>query len=309
MNYMQWKLFLDANDLGSLSKVAQFYNTSQPHISRQLQELEDFCGGRLFHRTGRGVTLTDLGLFLLPKIRHWVKLTEQLQNDIHHSSKNLIGKVRIGSIPSTAHPLLTTVSHHLKKEYPQIELSVREGQGVQLEKWLEEGSVDLSLHYRFHSSSQNGDLYLAEVETYLVGKKEDPLLKNPSIDFTQLDGLPLVTFCRPSSWVTHLENIARQKQTTLNIAFEADSISMQMHLIESGHYYGILSPQAIKNHAQGKKLTAVKITQPNIKRYLSLSMSPHTYLTPPCRKVIDIIKDILKSGDLDFSSVNDDLFS
>ena len=232
-----------------------------------------------------------------------------MQNDIHHSSKNLIGKVRIGSIPSTAHPLLTTVSHRLKKEYPQIELSVREGQGVQLEKWLEEGSVDLSLHYRFHSSSQNGDLYLAEVETYLVGKKEDPLLKDPSIDFTQLDGLPLVTFCRPSSWVTHLENIARQKQTTLNIAFEADSISMQMHLIESGHYYGILGPQAIKNHAQGKKLTAVKITQPNIKRYLSLSMSPHTYLTPPCRKVIEIIKDILKSGDLDFSSVNDDLFS
>ena len=90
MNYIQWKLFLDANDLGSLSKVAHFYNTSQPQVSRQLQELEDFCGGRLFHRTGRGVTLTDLGSFLLPKIRHWIKLTEQLQNDIHHSSKNLI---------------------------------------------------------------------------------------------------------------------------------------------------------------------------------------------------------------------------
>ncbi|WP_111893367.1 LysR family transcriptional regulator [Acinetobacter sp. MB5] len=306
MNYTQWKLFLDANDLGSLSKVAQFYNTSQPQISRQLQELEDFCGGRLFHRTGRGVTLTDLGLFLLPKIRHWIKLTEQLQNDIHHSSKNLIGKVRIGSIPSTAHPLLTAVSHRLKEEYPQIELSVREGQGVQLEKWLEEGSVDLSLLYRFQSSSQNGDLYLAEVDTYLVGKKEDPLLKNTTIDFAQLDGLPLVTFCRPSSWVSHLETIARQKQIALNIAFEADSISMQMHLIESGRYYGILSPQAIKNHTQDQKLAAVKIVQPNIKRYLSLSMSPHTYLTPPCRKVIDIIKDILKSGDLDFSSLNED---
>lgn len=305
MNYTQWKLFLDANDLGSLSKVAQFYNTSQPQISRQLQELEDFCGGRLFHRTGRGVTLTDLGSFLLPKIRHWVKLTEQLQNDIHHSSKNLMGKVRIGSIPSTAHPLLTAVSHRLKEEYPQIELSVREGQGVQLEKWLEEGSVDLSLLYRFQSSSQNGDLYLAEVDTYLVGNKEDPLFKNTSIDFSQLDGLPLVTFCRPSSWINHLETIARQKRIALNIAFEADSISMQMHLIESGRYYGILSPQAIKNHTQDQKFSAVKIVQPNIKRYLSLSMSPHTYLTPPCRKVIDIIKDILKSGDLDFSSLNE----
>ena len=305
MNYTQWKLFLDAHDLGSLSKVAQFYQTSQPQISRQLQELEDFCGGRLFHRTGRGVVLTDLGQFLLPKIRHWVKVTEHLQNDIHNSSKDLIGKVRIGSIPSTSHPLLTTVSHYLKEQYPQIELSVREGQGEQLEKWLEEGSVDLSLLYRFNAASQNGDLYLAEAETYLVGRKEDPLLKHPTIDFSQLNSLPLVTFCRPSSWVSHLENIAKEKGIQLNIAFEADSISMQMHLIESGNYYGILSPQAIKNHTYSEDLTAVKIVQPTIKRYLSLSVSPHTYLTPPCRKVIDIIKNILKTGEVDFANLHE----
>lgn len=48
---------LDAVELGSLSKVAMLHNTNQPQISRQMNELEAQCGGRLFNRTGRGVEL------------------------------------------------------------------------------------------------------------------------------------------------------------------------------------------------------------------------------------------------------------
>jgi LysR family nitrogen assimilation transcriptional regulator len=43
MDYAAWKLFLDAAELGSLSKVALAYGTSQPHISRQISELEKEC--------------------------------------------------------------------------------------------------------------------------------------------------------------------------------------------------------------------------------------------------------------------------
>ncbi|MEZ6840886.1 LysR family transcriptional regulator [Acinetobacter baumannii] len=38
-----------------LNKVAMLHNTNQPQISRQMNELEAQCGGRLFNRTGRGV--------------------------------------------------------------------------------------------------------------------------------------------------------------------------------------------------------------------------------------------------------------
>ncbi len=66
MEYAAWKLFIDAAELGSLSKVAVVYGTSQPHISRRISELEQECGGRLFQRTGRGVVLTELGQRIAP---------------------------------------------------------------------------------------------------------------------------------------------------------------------------------------------------------------------------------------------------
>jgi DNA-binding transcriptional LysR family regulator len=72
MDYAAWKLFVDAAELGSLSKVALAYGTSQPHISRQISELEQDCGGRLFQRTGRGVVLTELGQRIAPKVRAWL---------------------------------------------------------------------------------------------------------------------------------------------------------------------------------------------------------------------------------------------
>ena len=76
MDYAAWKLFIDAVELGSLSKVAVAHGTSQPHISRQITELEQQCGGRLFQRTGRGVVLTELGQRVAPKVRAWLAGTE-----------------------------------------------------------------------------------------------------------------------------------------------------------------------------------------------------------------------------------------
>ena len=78
-------------------------------------------------------------------------------NDVRTSAGTPIGKVRMGSLPSTAHPLVSTLYKRLKERYPLIQLAVREGQGSQLENWLEDGSVDLAIVYRTSPSPMDGD--------------------------------------------------------------------------------------------------------------------------------------------------------
>ncbi|RKG33881.1 LysR family transcriptional regulator [Acinetobacter guerrae] len=290
MNYDLWKIFLDAVELGSLSKVATLHNSNQPQISRQMNELETQCGGRLFNRTGRGVELTDLGQHLLPKIRSWLNVTEQLNNEILHSTDTPIGTVRIASLPSTAHPLLTTLYQVLKQKYPLIKLSVREGQGVHLEKWLEDGSVDLAILYRFNPTPKQGDIYLTEADTYLVGCHADALTQSKEIHFKEITHLPLVTFCRPSNWRNFLDHMAYEHGLELNIVFEADSISLQTHLVSTSGIYTMLGPQALMKASQYTPIQASKIISPELKRYISLSLSKHGYLTPACKAVMDEIK-------------------
>ena len=258
MDYAAWKLFIDAAELGSLSKVAVAYGTSQPHISRQIGELEQECGGRLFQRTGRGVVLTELGQRIAPKVRAWMASTDQLANDVRTSAGTPIGKVRIGSLPSTAHPLVSTLYKRLKERYPLIQLAVREGQGAQLETWLEDGSVDLAILYRTSPSPKNGDTYLVETSTYLVSAAGDPLTSRPTVRFSALHNLPLVLFCRPSSWRNHLEQIGAEHGVSLNVALEADSLSLQTHIVSEGGIYALLGPYAIAARREGSPPAVVE---------------------------------------------------
>ena len=66
---------------------------------------------------------------------------DQLVNDIRSSAQVPIGEVRIGILPSAAHPLFTTVYERARERYPRISLSVREGQGAELDTLILSGAV------------------------------------------------------------------------------------------------------------------------------------------------------------------------
>ena len=296
MEYSDWKLFIDAAELGSFSKVATAYGTSQPHISRQLSTLEQECGGRLFQRTGRGVILTELGQRIAPKVRAWMASTDQLVNEVRSSARTPIGKVRIGSLPSTAHPLVSTVYRRLKDQYPLIELSVREGQGSQLETWLDEGSVDLAILYRTSQTPRSGETYLIETSTYLVGAAGDPLTSQRTVPLAALHNLPLVLFCRPSEWRNHLEEIASRHGIQLNVVLEADSLGLQTQFASEGGVYALLGPYAIAAAAEQCRVQSSKLVKPVVTRHIALAMSRHGELTLASRTVMQIMREVSKSS-------------
>lgn len=296
MDPAAWKIFIDAAEFGSLSKVALTHGTSQPQISRLIGDLEQECGGRLFRRTGRGVQLTELGERIAPRIRAWIASTDELANDIRTAAGTPIGQVRIGSLPSTAYPLLTTVFAQLKQQYPLVQIAVREGQGAQLETWLEDGSVDLAILFRMSPTPRNGDVYLFDAPTHVVSAVGDPLTIQPTVEFSALDNLPLILFCRPSAWRNHLEQVALEHRVSLNVALEADSLSMQTNIVAAGGMYALLGPLAIAGASRTLRLQSSRLVAPTINRYVALAMSPRGKTTLACRMVMQFIREAAKVG-------------
>jgi LysR family transcriptional regulator, nitrogen assimilation regulatory protein len=273
MNQAAWTLFLDALELGSLSKVALLHGTSQPHVSRQIADLERSCGGRLFQRTGRGVVLTELGLRIAPRVRDWLASTEQLGNEIQSSAAKPLGRVRLGIIPSVAHPLVSTLLRQLRERYPLIEVRVREGQGAQLEHWLDEGSIDMAILLRSGVADSRNALALAQTETYLIGARGDKITRKSSIRFSQLDGLPLVSFCRPSHWRDQLDQLAREAGISLNVQLEADSLALQIAMAQLGSVYALLGGYAIEAALAKGDIQAARVIDPSITRHVTLALA------------------------------------
>lgn len=292
IDYATWKLFIVVSELGSLTKAATAYGTAQSHISRQITELERECGGRLFVRTGRGVVLTELGRRIAPRVRGWIADTDQLTNDIRATAGTPVGTVRIGILPSTAHPLVSTLFYRLKERYPLIQLTIREGQGAQLETWLEGGDVDLALLYRHSATPYHGDVYLSQVQTYLVGPSGDALTREATVPFKSLNRLPLVMFCRPNSWRDRLDQLAEEQGIVLNVAAEVDSLGLQTRIVSDGGMYALLGPYAISGASKSLQLQSAAIVEPQLSRYIALAVSQQVPLTLAGRTVMQLIKEI-----------------
>ena len=177
-----------------------------------------------------------------------------------------------------------------------MQLSVREGQGAQLETWLEDGSIDLAVLFRQSSTPKNGDVYLVDTATYLVSAAGDPLTARRTVPFSALHKLPLVLFCRPNTWRDRLDQLGAEHGISLNVVVEADSLSFQTQIVADGGVHALLGPYAIAAASKVYRIQSSKVVHPTILRHIALAMSRHGELTLACKTVMQETRDIAKSG-------------
>lgn len=298
MHINEIRLFIEVAELGSFTKVAAQRNTVQSHISRQISDFEKKCGGALFRRTGRGVVLTEFGEHVQQRLRGWLKDSDELFADLQQTSKVPMGEVKIGVLPSAAHPLMTHIFKRLHLEYPKIKLNIREGQGSELDALLDTGAVDMAILFRYEKPSGNDETLLATASTYLVSSPGLSLTYNTNIDFKRLEGLPLVLPRRPSHWRSILDETARSKGFNLLSEVEADSLRVQKEIIASNpHMYALLGPFSIDEELRMGRLQAAKITGPDLKRFVTLAHPKQGQFTQACRIVSKLIKDTVIEWD------------
>jgi DNA-binding transcriptional LysR family regulator len=296
MNPKDFRLFLEVAELGSFTKAAAQRHTVQSHISRQISELEAACGGALFRRTGRGVVLTDLGQHIETRVRGWVRDTDQLLADIRVDAGVPMGEVKLGILPSAAHPLMTRLYLRLQAEYPKIKLNIREGQGGELDALLDTGSVDMAVLFRYQKPASQDEKLLSTVGTYLVSRPGDPITKSETVDFTRLEGLRLVLPRRPAHWRAVLDETARGKGFTLQAEVEADSLKVQKELVaHTVHLYSLLGPFSIADELRSGRLQAARIVNPDCRRHVTLSLPKQGQLTPASKIVARLIKETVES--------------
>lgn len=296
MNPSSVRLFLEVAEAGSLSKVAARRQTVQSHVSRQVTDFEAECGGKLFRRTGRGVALTEFGARALARLRPWLQETEQLAQELRAASGQLAGVVRLGLIPSAAHPLATCLFERLRAEHPGIRLDIAEAQGAELDTMLDSGAVDLAVLFRFQRPSGAEERLLSVAHTFLVSAPGDALTREDTLPFARLAGLQLVLPRRPSHWRNALDETARSLGFRLEPVAEADSLTVQKALVaRQPGLYSILGPYSIADELRRGALQASRLVRPDLVRHVTLALPRQGKLAPACRVVAQTIQALVAS--------------
>lgn len=125
LNDFDWSLirgFLAVAETGSLSGAARSLSLSQPTLGRQIKQLEDQMGLRLFERQARGLELTDTGESLLEPARAMRAAFGQLRLRAAGRDHKMEGTVRITASEVMAHHVLPKIIAGMREAEPNIQI-------------------------------------------------------------------------------------------------------------------------------------------------------------------------------------------
>lgn len=274
MDLQKLEIFVCISRHGNLSKAAVAMDMLPSVMSRQLAALEQACGGKLFHRTGRGMALTELGGRLLPRTQATLLEYKNLQDEVQSQHGVISGEVRLGLVPSLAQAIAGPLFRCMRDQYPGVRLAVMEGVSAQLDAWRASDSVDITILFRAGRSELQSEDPLGDVETYLVGARNDPITAGPSVRFAEVAALPLVLASAPNGLRADVEREAQRQGLKLNIVLETNSLMVQTQVAARGDAYTIMAGHAASQRL-GDGLQASRIVAPSIVRTIALSVASH----------------------------------
>src|SRR3984893_13858550 len=126
-------------------RAAEACAISQPALSMQIKELEEALGGVLLERSARQVALTKFGEEAAQRVRDILRSVDELGDVARASRDRLVGRLRIGMIPTIAPYLLPKIIGNLNRLHPELDLHVRETLTPKLLQELAEGRLDTAI--------------------------------------------------------------------------------------------------------------------------------------------------------------------
>ena len=118
---------------------------SQPALSMQIKELEEALGTALFDRGSRRVLLTNFGEAFALRVHEIMRAVDELGDLARASHERLIGRLRIGIIPTIAPYLLPAIIGNLTQMHASLDIHVRETTTPRLIQELVEGRLDAAI--------------------------------------------------------------------------------------------------------------------------------------------------------------------
>lgn len=145
MNMEGLRLFCLVVDEGSISQAARLSFVSQPAVTRQIKQLEEFYKVQLFERDSGKLTLTEAGKILYPyakEIIHYGKRSVDAMQELTDSHGSVL---HIGASPTIGEYLLPHLLGDFMKASPDLKFSISIANTPTILRELEDNNLDVAL--------------------------------------------------------------------------------------------------------------------------------------------------------------------
>lgn len=177
----------------SITRAAEVLHITQPTLSRQLAQMEEEMGVKLFDRGARKITLTNEGFLLRRRAEEILELVDKTERELAEQDEMVEGTVSVGCGDLQAVQILPELFRAFHERYPAVSFDLYTATADHVKDRMERGLVDVGLLLEPVEMEKYDFIRLQHKERWVVSMHPDsPLAKLERITPKDLKGLPLI---------------------------------------------------------------------------------------------------------------------
>lgn len=193
MEFRVLRYFLTVAREGSMTAAADFLHVTQPTLSRQLKDLEQELGKKLFTRSSHSIILTDEGMLLRKRAEEIVDMIDKLAAEFHSIEETISGDVYIGGGETDAMRQIARVVKDLQLLYPNIRYHLYSGNEDDVTERLDKGLLDFGILIQPADLSKYNYINIPAKDVWgVVMRKDSPHAIKDTIRAVDLLNVPLI---------------------------------------------------------------------------------------------------------------------
>jgi LysR family hydrogen peroxide-inducible transcriptional activator len=253
---------------GHFGRAAEACAISQPALSMQIKELEDALGGVLLERSPRQVALTKFGEEAVQRVRDILRLVDELGDFARASRDRLVGRLRIGMIPTIAPYLLPEVIGNLTRMHPELDIHVRETLTPKLIAELAEGRLDTAIVALPVSEPSLVEVALFSEHFLLVRPGEDEGTPVPSSK--TLRAMRLLLLEEGHCFRDQALSFCNMQSSSPREVLDASSLSTLVQMVSAGIGVTLIPEMAVAVETRSASVSVTRFKNPQPSRTIGM---------------------------------------
>ena len=247
----------------SFTKASKELFISQPAISKHVHELEIQYKTPLFDRVGSKIALTRAGELLLSHTNLLLSAYRQMDFEMNLLTDNLSGELHVGASTTIAQYVLPPVLSTFIRKFPDIRVSMLNGNSRDIEQALREGKITLGL---VEGNARQHTLHYTPFmkdELVVVAHTGSSFARYDELTLDELCRLPLVLRENGSGTLDVLEDALARHQvkiSQLNVVMQLGSTEGIKLFLENSDTLAIVSVRAVTRELMSGQLKVIDVT-------------------------------------------------
>ena len=263
MEFSQLEAFLEAANRGSFRRAADALYLSQPSVSARVQTLESEVGVALFHRTARGVRLTDMGRIFLPFAQRSIETLRRGREVLESVRQTSAGILNMATARVIGTYVLPETLQKFQQLYPDANLHIKVGGSSDVLQMVVDEEVQLGLA-RFMQHPDVDALHLYDEEAVLVVHPGHPFTKTRVAAMSQVAQEPLIVYDPGdpgSSYFQFINRVCRDAGVTAKVEMNLDSVEAAKNMVRLGLGVSFLPRSAVRREVEFESLILIDLAE------------------------------------------------